>query len=193
MNEKKIYLLLTDTGTLFTRTIKMFTKKPYNHASFAFDSKLLETYSFGRKNPYNPFIGGFVKENVRSGLFKHAKGAIFSCTVTEEQMMHLKLFIQKIESQQHCYKYNFLGLFAVLFNKPIIRENAFFCSEFVATALYEASILRLSKPLSLITPDDLQQDEQFDLIYEGPLTNLFKGVEALKDTTSAFAMESIGI
>ena len=40
MKEKKIYILLTDTGTLFTRLIKIFTKKPYNHASISFDAEL---------------------------------------------------------------------------------------------------------------------------------------------------------
>ncbi|RDW16253.1 hypothetical protein [Oceanobacillus chungangensis] len=186
MNKKKIYLLLTDTGTLFTRTIKLFTKKPYNHASIAFDSKLLETYSFGRKKPGNPFIGGFVKESVHTGLFEHARGAIFSCNVTEEQMEKLKQFMQQIESQKHCYKYNFIGLFALLLNKPITRGNAFFCSEFVATALHESSILHFSKPLSLITPHDLQQDDRFELIYEGPLTNL--RVEPLRSTASRFGI-----
>ncbi|RDW19048.1 hypothetical protein CWR48_08335 [Oceanobacillus arenosus] len=173
MTEKKIYLLLTDTGTLFTRTIKFYTKKPYNHASIAFDSELLETYSFGRKNPSNPFIGGFVKENVRTGLFQHAKCIILSCTVTEEQIKDLKQFMQQIALQKHCYKYNFLGLFAVLVNKPIQREKAFFCSEFVATVLHEVGIVQFRKPLSLITPDDLRQEGCFELVYKGSLNNLY--------------------
>ena len=39
MIEKKVYILLTDTGTLFTKLIKLYTKKPYNHASISFDSE----------------------------------------------------------------------------------------------------------------------------------------------------------
>lgn len=35
MSNQKIYILLTDTGTLFTRLIKLYTKKPYNHASIS--------------------------------------------------------------------------------------------------------------------------------------------------------------
>ena len=54
MIEKKIYILLTDTGTLFTNLIKLYTKKPYNHASISFDSKLSEVYSFGRKTARKP-------------------------------------------------------------------------------------------------------------------------------------------
>ena len=85
MTEKKIYILLTDTGTLFTKFIKLYTKKPYNHASLSFDSELSEVYSFGRKTARNPFIGGFVKEDVNEGLFKQANCAIYSLTVNDVQ------------------------------------------------------------------------------------------------------------
>ncbi|MFD2679180.1 hypothetical protein [Bacillus seohaeanensis] len=43
MKEKKIYLLFTDTGTLFTKLIKLYTKKPFNHVSLSFDHQLTET------------------------------------------------------------------------------------------------------------------------------------------------------
>ncbi|MED4476449.1 hypothetical protein [Oceanobacillus caeni] len=44
MTERKVYILLTDTGTFFTKLIKLYTKKPYNHASISFDSELSEVY-----------------------------------------------------------------------------------------------------------------------------------------------------
>ena len=52
---RNVYILLTDTGSLFTRLIKRFTNSPYNHVSIAFDKSLNTLYSFGRKHPYNPF------------------------------------------------------------------------------------------------------------------------------------------
>lgn len=52
----EIYVLLTNTGTLFSKTIRWYTKNMLNHASIAFDSDLNEVYSFGRKNPSNPFL-----------------------------------------------------------------------------------------------------------------------------------------
>ncbi|MEM5591749.1 hypothetical protein AAHH67_08270 [Niallia circulans] len=70
MTERKVYIILTDTGTLFTRCIKFFTRKPHNHASISFDPQLNEVYSFGRRKPSNPFIGGFVKENVQHSFFE---------------------------------------------------------------------------------------------------------------------------
>lgn len=49
--EQDIWIVLTGTGTWFSRMIQYFTKAPLNHASIAFDSELCEVYSFGRKKP----------------------------------------------------------------------------------------------------------------------------------------------
>ncbi|MFD2444577.1 hypothetical protein ACFSO7_11425 [Bacillus sp. CGMCC 1.16607] len=179
--ERKVYLLLTDTGTLFTRMIKLYTNKPYNHASISFDSQLAEVYSFGRKSPRNPFIGGFVKENIQDGLLKHSNCAIYCCTLTEYQYQKMKNFIQSIEEQKHCYRYNLLGLFAIILNKKLKRENAFFCSEFVATVLNKGENFHFSKPLSLVTPHDLQQSSNFQKIYQGSLKDFSKENEVQRN------------
>ncbi|WP_461177071.1 hypothetical protein [Virgibacillus ainsalahensis] len=171
MEEKKIYILLTDTGTLFTRMIKLYTKKPYNHASISCDSNLSTVYSFGRKKPRNPFIGGFVRENTKTGLFKHARGAIYCCTVNEEQIQKINNYLQKLDEHKDLYRYNFIGLFGVMLNKPVKRENAFFCSQFVATVLKECDIITFQKPLSLVTPHDLQEAEKFQFVYQGKLAD----------------------
>lgn len=169
MTEKKVYLLLTDTGTFFTKLIKLYTKKPYNHASISFDSELSEVYSFGRKKVRNPFIGGFVKEDVKQGLFKQADCAVYSLTVTEVQLYNIKRYIKKMEEQKEYYRYNFLGLFGFIVKKPIKREKALFCSQFVASVLKECNIIDFEKPLSLITPNDLQEVSELKLVYEGKL------------------------
>ena len=169
MTEKKVYILLTDTGTLFTNLIKLYTKKPYNHASIAFDSTLSEVYSFGRKVAWNPFIGGFVKEEVRKGLFKEADCAIYCITVSELQIKKMNNYIKEVEGQQEFYRYNFLGLFGFLMKKPIRREKAFFCSQFVASVLMECHIIDFEKAPSLITPYDFQINSKLQLVYEGKL------------------------
>ncbi|WP_188455947.1 hypothetical protein [Virgibacillus oceani] len=171
MGDEKVYILLTDTGTIFTRMIKFYTKKPYNHASISFDSKLDEVYSFGRKNVNNPFIGGFVIENIKESIFKEATCAVFCCPITGLQKRKMGQFIQKIKQNEHLYHYNFLGLFAVILNKQLRRENAFFCSQFVASVLKESDTINFSKPLSLITPHDLQESPGFQLVYKGKLRN----------------------
>lgn len=168
MAEKKVFILLTNTGSFLTKLIKLYTKKPYNHASIAFDPDLLEVYSFGRKTAHNPFIGGFVKEDVRAGLFKQADSAIYSFNVSEIQIQKMKDYIKEIEAQKKLYRYNFIGLFGVMFNRPIKRKNAFFCSQFVASVLKECNI-HFDKHLSLIAPYDIQENSNFQFMYEGKL------------------------
>lgn len=169
MTEKRVYILLTDTGTVFTKLIKLYTKKPYNHASISFDSELSEVYSFGRKTANNPFVGGFVKEDIRKGLFKQADCAIYSFTVSEVQMQKISRYIKEIEAQKENYRYNFLGLFGFILNKPIKRNKAFFCSQFVASVLKECNIIDFEKSPSLIAPNDLQKRTEFQFVYEGKL------------------------
>ena len=53
---KKIYIVLTYSGTPLAKIIKLYTKKDYSHVSISLDKKLTKMYSFGRINPYNPFI-----------------------------------------------------------------------------------------------------------------------------------------
>ena len=169
MSNAKVYLLFTNTGTLFTKLISLYTKHALNHVSIAFDEQLEEIYSFGRKNPYNPFIGGFVKEQLNEGLMKHADCAVYSLSVTKEEYEKMKEEVLKIEGNKELFKYNLIGLFAILFNQRIERKNAFFCSQFVATILNMKKNL-LEKAPSLVTPQDLMSLGTLRLVYQGKLS-----------------------
>lgn len=177
MEGKQIYLLLTDTGTIFTRLIKAFTKAPYNHASIALDKELREVYSFGRKQPRNPFRAGLVKEDTSSILFRRAKCAVYSLTVTVEQFERIQDCIQKMYKQKEDYHYHLAGLFGVMLNKPIKKKNAFFCSQFVATVLKECGIIEVDNDLSLIKPSDLPFTVTFEVVYQGRLSNYTNGFD----------------
>ena len=191
VREKKIYILLTDTGTILTRLIKSYTKKPYNHASIAFDAELIEVYSFGRKTAKNPFIGGFVREDLHSVLFKQADCAIYSLTITNDEFQKMYRYIQEIASKKENYRYNFIGLFGVLFKKPIKRKNAFFCSQFVASVLKESKIIDFEeKDLSLVKPSDLTYSANFQLVFEGRLKD-YQNRDILKESMSLIQYSSI--
>ena len=45
---KKIYIILTFTGTALSRIIKLTTRVEFAHVSIALDEELKEMYSFGR-------------------------------------------------------------------------------------------------------------------------------------------------
>jgi hypothetical protein len=191
VREKKIYILLTDTGTILTRLIKSYTKKPYNHASIAFDAELIEVYSFGRKIAKNPFIGGFVREDLHSVLFRQADCAIYSLSITNDEFQKMYRYIQKIASEKENYRYNFIGLFGVLFQKPIKRKNAFFCSQFVASVLKESKVIDFEeKDLSLVKPSDLTYSANFQLVFEGRLKD-YQNRDILKESMSLIQYSSI--
>jgi hypothetical protein len=170
----KIYILLLDTGTLFTKAIKLYTKVPFNHASISFTEDLEEVYSFGRKVPKNPFIGGFVKERVEYDFFQNARCAVYSCTVTKEAFERMRNKVKEIESNKDMYRYNLLGVFAIAVNKNVQRKNAFFCSQFVAMILKEAGLHFDNKPLHFVTPSDIQKCSKLKLEYKGILKNYSK-------------------
>ncbi|SFA97096.1 hypothetical protein SAMN04488072_104231 [Lentibacillus halodurans] len=169
MKGKTVYFLFTDTGTYLTRVINFVTKQPLNHVSIAFDPALQEVYSFGRKRPRNPFIGGFVKEDIYSDFFRNSDCAIYAFELTEEECSNVKKRIAEIELRKHNYKYNFLGLLGVLIRIELNRENALFCSQFVATVLSDVKAIRFHKPNCFITPADIRNHEGMQLIYQGTL------------------------
>lgn len=191
MKNKKLYILLSDTGSLLTKMIKLYTKKTYNHVSISLDGELKKVYSFGRKRMYNPFRGGFVQENTKSGLFKHASCAIYSVSVSEEQFERVERFIKRMELQQDKYHYNFIGLFGFLFNKPIERKNAFFCSQFVATVLKEGNVVDIKKQPGLISPGDIQECVELGLVYEGALRGYHRNEETERFGFSSFVAAEV--
>ncbi|MBD2844281.1 hypothetical protein IDH44_03695 [Paenibacillus sp. IB182496] len=192
MKEKKIYVLLSDTGTWFTRMIRMYTKAELNHASIAFDPELKEVYSFGRKNPGNPFIGGFVKEDLSGELFKTATCAIYSCTVSERRYRKIRAYVQGFDEQRNRYRYNLIGLIAIMFNIKFKRENAFFCSQFVASVFEYGGSPLVAKCASLTTPSDLEKSAALQLMFRGALSEFVTAHGAAKGEKAYTATYAAG-
>ena len=69
-NVNEVYVVITQTGTILSRILKLITGDEYNHVSVSVDPRLETMYSFGRKNPYYPFWGGYVEESINKGTFK---------------------------------------------------------------------------------------------------------------------------
>jgi len=165
----EVYLIFTDTKTSMGKLIKRLTNHPYSHVSISFNQDLSEVYSFGRKNPDNPFGGGFVKEDFRNQFFRRALCSVYSCTVTEKEYDMMKAYVNDVEVNQDKYKYNFLGLFGVLFEQPIEKDYSYFCSQFVALVLKSGGRMKLNKPASLISPKDISSSKDLVLSYSGEL------------------------
>ena len=58
---KYVYIVISQTGTILSRILKAFTHREYNHASISLKDDLSVMYSFGRKHPYNPFLGDLLQ------------------------------------------------------------------------------------------------------------------------------------
>lgn len=173
MKNKYIYILLTNTGTMFTRLLGLCSGKPYNHSSIAFDIELNEMYSFGRRKPRNPFIGGFVREYIRTGLYAICPGtlcALYEFEVSQEQYELIRENVRVFEVEKDRYTYNLVGVMGVALKTPINREYSYFCSQFLATVLERSGVHLFAKPPGLVTPDDFRQHPQAKLIFEGKLT-----------------------
>ncbi|MHA6259288.1 hypothetical protein ACXYMX_05160 [Sporosarcina sp. CAU 1771] len=166
---KTIYVVLTDTGTVLSKMIGMYTKNGLNHASIAFDEDLSEMYSFGRKYQSNPFIAGFIKENATERIFQGANCAIYSYRISENEFGRIRNKIRHIEKNKEQYRYNFIGLFGIAMNKGISRERAFFCSQFVATMMNESDNSMFTVVPSLVQPRHFTETACLKEVYEGDL------------------------
>ncbi len=155
---KKIYIILTHTGTILSKIIKEFTKDEFSHVSIALDKELNRMYSFGRLNPYNAFYGGFVHEYINEGTFKRfykTRAKIYSLEISDEQYEEISKNIIKFEQSKDKYKFNTVGLFAVGIHKRIQKENRFYCAEFVKYILEKSGIK--TKLPEIIKPEDFKK------------------------------------
>ncbi len=180
---KKIYIILTHTGTALSKVIKNYTKDEFSHVSIALDDELKQMYSFGRLNPYHPFWGGFVHEYINKGTFKRfykTKAKVYYLNVTEEKYRIIENTIKKIEREKEKYKFNVIGLFAAGFHKKIGKEKSFYCAEFVKYVI-EKSGIDLEIP-EVVKPEDFKYIEDLHEIYTGLLRKYEKPKRKYKIT-----------
>lgn len=172
MSANEIYIVLTYTGTVLARVIKYYTGSEFSHVSISLDKQLEQMYSFGRINPYIPFIGGLVHEKLDSGTFKRFKNtnaAVYSYVVSKEQYDLLTRKIDNMYKNKSKFKFNTLGLFANGLHIKIRRRNYFYCAEFVKYLIDKAK-LNLELP-NLVRPNDFKNVKSLKLEYKGKLSN----------------------
>ena len=168
-----VYVVLTDTGTLFSRSIRCWTGKPLNHASIALDPDLDEIYSFGRLRPNNPLKAGFVRERVWGSLIRGSERrtpcAVYRCRLGRTAYLKLLAEIERFRREPSRYRYNLAGLLAVAAGIDWRRPRKFFCSQFVAHLFHAAGAPLVRKPPALTTPHDLEASTRLELVYRGDL------------------------
>lgn len=182
---KKIYIILTYTGTILSKIIKCYTKDEFSHVSIALDQELNHMYSFGRLHPYNPFCGGFVHERINSGTFKrfaNTRARIYYLEVDDKQYEKLRYAIFYIKRLRKSYTFNILGLFAVGFKIRVKAPRAFYCAEFVKYVLDQAKI-KTELP-DLVKPEDFKLIRNLIPEYDGFLRSYNGNREVVIDLKS---------
>ena len=177
-SQKEVYIVLTSTGTYLSQIIKYYTNHDLCHVSISFDRQLHEVYSFGRKDQRNPFVGRFVKEDLTGPVFKHANCAIYKVATSNEAYRKMKQQINHFQCHSQYYRYNFLGMIAVMFNIEWNRKNHYFCSHFVNEILVSGDVHLFTKPAPLITPEDFIH-ANLPLLYQGKLQNYIRSSNRL--------------
>ena len=167
---KKIYIVLTYTGSVLSRMIKFYTKREYSHVSISLDDKLESMYSFGRFHAYNPFWGGFVQESPKFGTFKRfkrSKTKIYSLEISNKDYDVIKGIIEDFNSKKNVYRFNMLGLMGVMFNYRVKRENHYYCAEFVKYC-FDNTSLKIDIP-DIVRVEDFEKIKGTKEVYTGYL------------------------
>ena len=171
-NQEKVYIVLTQTGTILSRILKRLTGAEYNHASFSLDDNLSVMYSFGRKFPHNPFWGGFVKESPYYGTFKRfrrTEAIVLGFYIEREKYEKLHEYLEDMYKNRKNFHYNYSGLFLALFRKHHKAENCFTCSEFVEDVIRRFDLLPAENFPKIVKPIDFLEAFGHLAIYRGRL------------------------
>ena len=140
---KKVYIVLSQTGTVLSRILRFWTGDSYNHSSIALTEDLQTMYSFGRLHPYNPFHGGFVQESPAHGTFKRFKNTrvmVVEAEVTDKAYGELCEHIRAMLKARTEYHYNYVGLLLAAIRIHRAKRNCYYCSEFVRAMAIEAGV-----------------------------------------------------
>ena len=173
---KSIYIILSQTGTMFSRVLKFFTRAEFNHASISLEPTLEHMYSFGRLNPYNPFVGGFVEEGKNRGTFKRfdkTKAMVLEFNVSDEKYKAIRYFIEYFVEHKTEFRYNYLGILFACFKKHYTSQKRFYCSEFVSECLKVFNIENANELPNIIKPIDFLKLNNKQIIFTGILKNYF--------------------
>lgn len=177
---KTLYIFLSRTDSIVSKTVRLFTKTYYTHASIAFDEELVLLYSSGRKKGIKMFPAGPCQESLYCGFFgrdAHTPCVLYALEVTEEAYNKAKEEIDLFMENINDYKFSVLGVAACKLGIKVKRTNKFFCSEFVAEILTRSGAITLPKDPCLTHPKDYQSLPNVKKIYEGTIGDLREKIE----------------
>lgn len=167
-----VYVVLTQSGSMISKGLKLFTKDKYNHVSVSLNQDLSGMCSFGRYYAYFPFYGGFCEESIYKGAlkrFKNAQSLILRFKASGEVMEKIKLKVAEMFSSDIKYRYDMVGVFLAAFNKKWKRSHRYYCSSFVKELLIRCGAIKAGECPDIMKPQDFIKLSGAEKIYEGSL------------------------
>lgn len=158
VNTKYVYVVLSKSPTILSRTINRLKGDSYTHAALSLDKDLFYMFSFGRRWAGNPFVGCFKRESMNDGLYKKLAslpGVIMEIPVTSKQYDAVCVLIEGFLLDAHVYRYNYFGIAGNLLGMTHVNSRRFFCSEFVYYVLHESGVCDLGLPCGMVRPQTL--------------------------------------
>lgn len=171
---KNIYLVLTQTGSIWAQAIKVYTRDAYNHISISLSPDLEPMFSFGRRQTYNPFWGGFVKERRSAGIYKRFPktiAAVLKLPVSDEIYNSVYQVLWEMYENKEIYGYDFIGLCLAAIRIEKQRNNKFYCSEFIRSIFRKFQVPGFENLKPFTAPSDFLSYPGAELIYEGVFQN----------------------
>ncbi|MBQ6685798.1 MAG: hypothetical protein IJM99_06800 [Firmicutes bacterium] len=171
---KKIYILLSRTQSILSKTVHLLTADQYTHAAIAFDEDLHDLYSSARWDGITMFPSGPCQEYLHQGFYSYANTpcAVYELQVDDEVYEQAKAEVSQIIDQQNRYYFNIIGLLLCRMNIPFRRSNRFFCSQFVGEILLRSGALTLPKDPSLLRPSDYMDLPELNFLFQGYTSQL---------------------
>ena len=118
---------------------------------------------------HSPYPGGFIREDVRNGLYRAKKStsiSVYKIKVSEESFEMLDLTINSFAQMNDRYFYDFKGAIGIYLKRNMFRKNGYVCSSFVNKVLNDIGISTNKKDWE-IRPQGFSEIQNGELIYEG--------------------------
>ena len=143
-----VYIVISNTGSVASEIISVFTQRQYNHASLSFDRGLRTIISYnGGERVYPPGLN-----HEMLAFFNKKPGAsilIYSLDCSRYQKKRILDKVEEINREGSAY--NLMGLVLKYSHKP----NIMFCSQFVYKMLHLAGLSYFAKADGNVRPTDL--------------------------------------
>lgn len=172
MPTRKLYIVITQTGTILSRILKKITGAEYNYASVTLDPELRTMYSFGRKYAYFPLYGGFVTESADFGTFKRfseTRAVVLSISISEKIYDEIETLLNEMNENRGRYHYDNIGLPLAYFNIIFKRERYYYCSDFVRDLLVRFGVEAPETFMPIVQPQDFLDIPDSSVVFRGKL------------------------